>query len=285
LTPPEIKKTAAPAAGTLPVQNGFSLISNDKLIALYAHLIQSRMLEESARILLQASSFNPGIHGALGHEASVVGAAIDLGPEDTIAPSHLVCTASLLQGVSLQRVLSRISAGPARTRRVSLKRILAAAETNRKKKNGKIVVAFAAEDASTQDDWHEAMRTARTRKLPMIFVSHLHHPGKFESAAVHAEVEDVALKTREFHFPVIPVDGNDVVAVYRVASESITHARLLHSATLIECHLWDGDDPILKMQQYLKRKGLYSLKLKRNIAGAFARELDAALKSATNHRA
>jgi TPP-dependent pyruvate/acetoin dehydrogenase alpha subunit len=111
----------------------------------------------------------------------------------------------------------------------------------------------------------------------MIFVSHLHHPGKFESAAVHAEVEDVALKTREFHFPVIPVDGNDVVAVYRVASESITHARMRHSATLIECHLWDGDDPILKMEQYLQRKGLFTPRLKRNIASAFARELDAAL--------
>jgi len=283
--PSEIKKTAAPTAGALPVQNGFSLISNDTLIALYAHLIKARMLEESARILLQASDFNAGIHGALGHEASAVGVAIDLGPGDTIAPSHLICTTSLLHGVPLRKILARVGVTPAKTRPAALQRILAAAETNRKKKNGKIAVAFAAEDASTEDAWHDAMHTARTRKLPMIFVSHLHHPGKFESAAVHAEVDDVALKTREFHFPVIPVDGNDVVAVYRVASESITHARQLHSATLIECHLWDGDDPILKMQHYLTRKGLYSLKLKRGIAAAFARELDAALKAATNKRA
>jgi pyruvate dehydrogenase E1 component alpha subunit len=283
--PPKTKTIIAPAGGSPPVQNGFSLISNDKLIALYAHLLKSRMLEESARILLQSSHFNAGIHGALGHEASVVGVAIDLSREDMIAASHLDCTTSLLHGVPLQKILSRIGTKSAKTRSASLMRILAAAETNRKKKNGKIVVAFAAEDASAEDAWHDAMHTARTRRLPMIFVSHLHHPGKFESAAVHAEVEDVALKTREFHFPVIPVDGNDVVAVYRVASESITHARQLHSATLIECHLWDGDDPILKMQQYLMRKGLYTLRLKRDIARAFTRDLDAAIEAATSKRA
>jgi len=75
-----------------------------------------------------------------------------------------------------------------------------------------------------------------------------------------------------------------VVAVYRVATESITHARMRHSATLIECHLWDGDDPILKMEKYLKRKGLFTPKLKRNIAAAFTRELDAALRAAANKR-
>jgi TPP-dependent pyruvate/acetoin dehydrogenase alpha subunit len=279
------KIPASSKPGSLPVQNGFSLISNEKLIALYANLVKSRMLEESARILLQANSVDSCNHGALGHEASVVGVAIDLSTKDTVAPSHLECTASLLHGVPLSQILNRVEGRHAKARSLSLKRILAQAESNRKKKNSKIVVAFAAEDASTEDSWHEAMHAARNRKLPMIFVSHLHHPGKFESAAVHAEVEDVALKTREFHFPVIPVDGNDVVAVYRVASESITHARQLHSATLIECHLWDGDDPILKMQQYLKRKGLYSLKLKREIANTFARELDAALKIAQAKRA
>jgi TPP-dependent pyruvate/acetoin dehydrogenase alpha subunit len=275
--PPAIKKNAAPKTGSPSVQNGFSLISNEKLIALYAHLLKSRMLEESARILLQARNFNAVSHGALGHEASVVGVAIDLGPADTIAPSHLDCTASFLHGASLPKILARLSTRAAKPHPARLKSALAAAEVNRKAKNSKIVVAFAAEDASTEDAWHDAMHTARTRRLPMIFVSHLHHPGKFESAAVHAEVEDVALKTREFHFPVIPVDGNDVVAVYRVASESITHARQLHSAALIECHLWDDDDPILNMEKYLKRKGLFTPRLKRNIAAGFARDLDAAL--------
>ena len=282
--PAETRTIAAPTAGSPSVQNGFSLISNDKLIALYAHLLKSRMLEESARILLQANNFNAGVHGALGHEASVVGVAIDLGPKDTIAPSHLDCTTSLLRGAPLQKILACLSARAAKARRTSLKRVLAVAETNRKKKNAKIVAAFAAENAASHDAWHEAMHSARTRKLPMIFVSHLHHPGKFESAAVHAEVEDIALKTREFHFPVIPVDGNDVVAVYRVASESITHARLRHSATLIECHLWDGDDPILKMEKYLRRKGLFTPKLKRQIAAAYTRELDAALHSVAVER-
>jgi pyruvate dehydrogenase E1 component alpha subunit len=278
--PPEISKTAAPTAGSTSVHNGFSLISNEKLIALYSNLLKCRMLEESARILLQARHFNTDSHGALGHEASAVGVSLDLGPQDTIASSHLDCTTKLLHGAPLAKIISRLSARSIKARSISLDRAVAAARANKKKKNGKIVVAFAAEAAAAQGDWHLAMLSARRHKLPMIFVSHLHHPAKFESESYHAEVEDVAGKIEVLHFPVIPVDGNDVVAVYRVASESITHARQRHSATLIECHLWDDDDPIENMERYLRRKGLFTPKLKRNIAAAFARELDAALHSA-----
>jgi hypothetical protein len=38
------------------------------------------------------------------------------------------------------------------------------------------------------------------------------------------------------------------------------------------------------MEKYLKRKGLFTPKLKRNIAAAFTRELDAALRAAANKR-
>jgi acetoin:2,6-dichlorophenolindophenol oxidoreductase subunit alpha len=275
--PPEIKKTAMPAAGSPSVHNGFSLISNDKLIALYANLLKCRMLEESARILLLARNFDSCGHGALGHEASAVGVALDLVPHDILAPSHLDCTTSLLHGVPIEKILARLSGRSSKARPVSLDSAVAAAKSNKNKKNGRIVVAFASEETAAQGAWHLAMHNARRYKLPMIFVSHIHHPAKFESASHHAEVEDVASKIEALHFPVIPVDGNDVVAVYRVASESITHARQRHSATLIECHLWDDDDPILNMEKYLRRKGLFTPKLKHNIAATFTRDLDAAL--------
>jgi len=88
------------------------------------------------------------------------------------------------------------------------------------------------------------------------------------------------------------VDGNDVVAVYRVAYESIGRARQGRGPTLIECkdfpmHDHFGidrkrakglkpSDPIRSMETYLDRKGLFDRKLKRQISAGFNKELDAA---------
>jgi TPP-dependent pyruvate/acetoin dehydrogenase alpha subunit len=52
------------------------------------------------------------------------------------------------------------------------------------------------------------------------------------------------------------VDGNDVVAVYRVASEAIAHARKGHGPTLIDCRLSIPADPLQNMRNYLIGKGL-----------------------------
>ena len=73
----------------------------------------------------------------------------------------------------------------------------------------------------------------------------------------------------------IPVDGADVVAVYRVATESISHARRGNGPTLIDClpYCIEGepkDDPLRKMEVYLSHKGLFDPKLKSGTDAAFS---------------
>ena len=119
---------------------------------------------------------------------------------------------------------------------------------------------------------------AGTNRLPILFVCQAGLSDGPESP-----------KGRDFGFPGIPVDGSDVVAVYRVATEAITHARKGNGATLIEClTTCSGDDaetdPILKMEAYLSRKGLFSEKLKRDVAAGFGRELVAAIEKAAPAR-
>jgi pyruvate dehydrogenase E1 component alpha subunit len=77
------------------------------------------------------------------------------------------------------------------------------------------------------------------------------------------------------------VDGNDVVAVYRVATESIAHARKGNGPTLIECMIErsKAHDPIRKMERYLKRKGLFSREMKFEVINGFTKHLDASIKA------
>ena len=84
------------------------------------------------------------------------------------------------------------------------------------------------------------------------------------------------------------VDGDDAVAVYRVATEAIAHARRGGRPTLIECKPWPladaqpgkrrkPTDPISNMETYLTRKGLFDKKFKSAVTTAFRRELNAAI--------
>jgi TPP-dependent pyruvate/acetoin dehydrogenase alpha subunit len=71
------------------------------------------------------------------------------------------------------------------------------------------------------------------------------------------------------------------VAVYRVSTEAITHARKGNGPTLIECifEASEARDPLLQRETYLTRKGLFSEEGKRQVAATFKRKLDEAVKA------
>jgi pyruvate dehydrogenase E1 component alpha subunit len=120
------------------------------------------------------------------------------------------------------------------------------------------------------------MRNAGAKSLPILFVCHCGH-----------DAEDISLQAKNYGFPAVTVDANDAVALYRVATEAIAHARRGSGPTFIECKPWSlsgpgsspratAGNPILNMEKYLSRKGLFNKKLKSEVTANFARELDAA---------
>jgi pyruvate dehydrogenase E1 component alpha subunit len=246
-------KTAPARAASLPAQNGFSLISNPKLLALYAAMLKCRTVAERSRILLKKSRLTGSQSSILGREAAVVGVAIDLLPEDTIAPAHWAH--SPFRGIN-----------PSVTVAATLNLATRAAMANKDNKNNKIAVAFSSARAASLPSWQKSLNLAALHNLPILFVSL--HPLKAGPAGLERQtrVEDIQLKTKDYAFPIIIVDGNDAVAVYRVASEAIAHARKGHGATLIVCRRWIAGDPLLNLKNYLIRKGLFSEECKQPLA-------------------
>ena len=72
----KVKESAAVA--TTSSKNGGSLISDDKLKQLYATMLKCRLMEEKALGLKKMARFKGNYYAAVGQEAAVVGAAIDL---------------------------------------------------------------------------------------------------------------------------------------------------------------------------------------------------------------
>ena len=83
--------------------------------------------------------------------------------------------------------------------------------------------------------WHEALARACAQRLPILFVSQSDTPVWAGEPQRTVQDREAGLKAQAGGLPEIAVDGNDVVAVYRVATEAIAHARRGNGPTLIEC--------------------------------------------------
>lgn len=293
------------------------LLSAKKLQQLYSTMLQCRMLKERVRQMFQQGKLTENSRSRTGREAGEVGAMIGLLPEDCVAPRRqdvvtgfgLGCGLISIVGLKLvfARLLQPANRAPsqaAAARNGSGPRIIAAesamaarlnistgvALAYRARKQGNVVVAFSGDDSTALGSWHEAVDFAVTHKLPIVHVV---------QSDVWTEPPDprllVALKDGDnmgrAGIPTLAVDGNDVVAVYRVAQECMRRAREGHGPALIECKTqrWPpstasagdkSDDPIDRMETYLKQKGLWSDAWKQRLVDSFTKQLDAAEKSA-----
>jgi TPP-dependent pyruvate/acetoin dehydrogenase alpha subunit len=272
------QRAAAPASAA---SNGFSLISNEKLHGLYAAMLKCRMLAERSHSLIRQNKVSGKKGAKAGREAAAVGVAIDLRPDDTIVPLSGDPIQYVIHSLPLVALFSSVfkQAVPSPVMGARLKAAIDAVVANKNNKNKNIAVAFSAKDSSP---WREALRFAGVHGLPMIFVSWNAPPPELPTADSQARVTGARLKTRAYSLPAITVDGNDAVAVYRVAHEAIAHARMGDGPSLIECQTDGVDlgDPILNMERYLAGKGLFTEGFKAEVTDRFRRELEAAIESA-----
>jgi TPP-dependent pyruvate/acetoin dehydrogenase alpha subunit len=283
MTTTTTEQNAAAPAGN----HRFSLISNEKLLQLYTSMVKCRIIQERAQTLFEQGQFAGNFGAGVGLEAATVGVVIDLLPEDTVAPSHGDLISGFVTGEPLSKIFGRLfvrTAGPELASQPGdqLHRATSAALANKKKNNGRIAVAFLGDRTTSLNFWHEEIKTAGTQQLPILFVCHSNRGPESGNLSDQASAEEIALQEEACGFPWITVDGNDAVAVYRVATEAIVHARKGNGPTLIECRLDRSEvhDPILKMEAYLLRKGLFSEELKLEAAAGFISELAAAVKTA-----
>jgi len=222
---------------------GFSLISNAKLVALYTAMVACRKKAENAH----RRNGRPAIGSAvpvMGFEAAIVAATIDLGAKDKVAPA--IWPNGVLKVIN---PAVRHVATPEAAIRAALK----ATNWNN------ALVFFATGKRAEQAAWRNALNQAAAHRLPILFVSLLRTDGPgLHPASVngHSRIGADSTKENSHPIPSIDVDGNDVVAVYRVVSEAMTHARKGHGPTRIECHGPASEDALENMRKYLIRKGL-----------------------------
>ncbi len=288
--------TSAPAQ---PANGSGSPSSNlDMLRRMYSAMLKCRMMGERA----QDGNAGLAYDLASGHEAIVIGASIDLKPGDTIAASQRNFAAHVAVGMSLKYLLKKSGANISDESRASLLSCRLAlpgpissaafladpfnlgtglALSHKLEKKTNVVVAFWDEDAASLEASHEALKFAGIHKLPIIYVTRsagLDDPGLRK----HSALEEFSFLAKDYGFPSILVDGNDVVAVWRAAQESIHRARNGSGPTLIECQTEPANfkDPLTHMQHYMSRRGAWDDGWKRQIVDQINTEIGETMREA-----
>lgn len=298
----------------LPAEGGASLISNDRLIEIYTAMLQCRMLGERVAALARAGKKRPF---ASGSEAVAAATLIDARPDDDLISAEPLRCAALLKGVPLAillrpfsarssanirggncqvHVASGVLAGPlAGAAFCNLDAAALAAGCAFAARHGNrenVVIAFYA-GANAEDTWREMFRFALAHRLPLILVRQSARSlwpvltrGPSGKGVPHSASRSVSMSASR-SMPIIPVDANDAVALYRVAHEAIAHARRGSGPTLIDCvplrlpgERKQDSDCIARLERYLQAKGLRLDRIGAGVAKKFTRSLDAAVTAA-----
>ena len=321
-------KTRTPLVDTAEsasASNNGGPLNSDLLKRLYYSMVKCRMVEERARLLFRQGKYAGNYYAAVGQEATEVGATIDLLPDDTVAPSHRNFVTNIMKGTPLNLMFAQLYArktspdqgrsSPAHCGYAPLNVITPsstiAAQLNigtgtalayKMQKKPNIVVALSGDGSTSLGFWHEALNFAGVHKLPIVYVVENNLWAESVGLEMQTAVEDLSVKAHAYGFPGITVDGNDVVAVYRVCYEARERARQGYGPTLVECktyrwyghseidpakyrtpeevEYWKSRDPIPAMQRYLQERNLWEDDWSRRIAEEITREIDEAVRFA-----
>lgn len=229
----------------------------EQLLELYRYLKLTRLVEERLVNLYRQTKVVGGVFRSLGQEATAVGTAYALQPEDFITPLIRDLGAVLVKGIKPRDIFAQYMAkawGPSGGRDLNIHfgdmqkgfigpishlgdmipvmtGILLGARFQKKNFVG---IAYIGDGGMSTGAFHEGLNFAAVQKLPLIVVAEHNQYAYSTPTSLQTAVKDLAEKAAGYGIPAYIVDGNDVIACYEVTRLAADHARAGNGAVLIE---------------------------------------------------
>ncbi|HZP45512.1 MAG TPA: thiamine pyrophosphate-dependent dehydrogenase E1 component subunit alpha [Candidatus Binataceae bacterium] len=302
-------------------------LNKELLLDLYHTMVRIRMFEERVRDLALKNEIPGFVHVSIGEEASATGVCAALRHTDFITSTHRGHGHLIAKGGKLDRMMAELygkRTGYCKGKGGSMHIVdfalgilgangivgaglpiatgsaLAAVVAGR----DAVTACFFGDGASNEGTFHESLNLAAVWKLPVIFVCENNGFGEFTPAQTVTSVRDIATRAQAYGIPGLVVNGNDVIEVYRYASEAAARARAGGGPTLLECktYRWEGHVvgeqaflgaaayreqaeieewkkrcPLIRFQQYAIASGRISAAELKKIEDETLAELDAAV--------
>jgi 2-oxoisovalerate dehydrogenase E1 component alpha subunit len=278
-------------------------ISKDELRRLYRLMVLVRNLDIRG-LQLQRQGRIGFFVGGLGQEACQVGSVYALKPEDWVFPAYREMGAMLFRGITLKQLMNQYFAnaedlqkgrqlmnlfGSKSTNFVTgsapiatqIPHAVGAALAAKIRGDAIVTLVYFGDGATSENDFHAGMNFAGVFRTPTVLFCENNHWAISLPLEKQTAAETIAIKANAYGFEGIRVDGNDILAVYRITKQAVEKARRGGGPTLIEAVTyrmgphsssddpkryrteqelaeWQKRDPITRFRRYLEKKRVWS---------------------------
>jgi pyruvate dehydrogenase E1 component alpha subunit len=232
-------------------------IDRDQGLHLWRQMLRVRRLEEASGELYTKEKIRGFLHLYIGQEASCVGVIEHLRPEDAVVATYREHGHALIRGMSARSIMAEMYGkveGCSRGRGGSMHLFDAATRfyggnaivgghlplaaglglADRLQGRANVTACFFGEGAVAEGEFHEAMNLAQLWGLPVVFCCE-NNGYAMGTALARSESEvDLCRKAESYGVVAQAVDGMDVLAVRRVAGETIRRAREERAPAFLE---------------------------------------------------
>ena len=280
---------------------------------LYELMVLTRTFDQRA-VALQREGRLGTYPPSLGQEAAQVGSAFALQPDDRLFPSFREMGVQLTLGYPIHQIF-QYWAGDERGQQAPatlnifpvcvsvgshIPHAVGAAMAARYRRDPVAVAAWFGDGATSKGDFHEGFNMAGVFRLPLIFICQNNQWAISVPLSTQTASATLAQKALAYGFEGIQVDGNDIFAVYRATRDALEKARNGGGPTFIECvtyrmadhttsddagryrsaeevATWSARDPLLRLERYMERRGLWNEAYAAETRQRAAADIDAAV--------
>jgi pyruvate dehydrogenase E1 component alpha subunit/2-oxoisovalerate dehydrogenase E1 component alpha subunit len=229
----------------------------EQMLELYRYLKLTRLVEERIVNLYRQTKVVGGVFRSLGQEATAVGSAYALRPDDFMTPIIRDLGSVFVKGIRPRQIFAQYMAkawGPSGGKDLNvhfgdmekgflgpishlgdmipvMTGILLAARMQKKDIVG---LAYIGDGGASTGAFFEGVNFAAVQRLPLIVIAEHNQYAYSTPTNLQTAVRHLAEKAAGFGIPAHIVDGNDVIACYEVTRHATEYARTGHGAVLIE---------------------------------------------------
>lgn len=298
-------------------------IARETLVSAYRHLRRLRMLD--ARMIVLQRQGRVGFYGACtGQEAVPIATGLVLEKDDWVFPALREQSVMLVRDFPLREFVAQVFGNSGdvlkgrqmpshqsgrKVNQVSwsscigpqIPQAVGAAFAMKKKKSSSIAVGFCGDGATSQPDFHAAMTFAAAFAAPVLLVCQNNHWSISVPTARQTASKTIAVKGRAYGIPSVRVDGNDLLAVYKVLSDAAVRARRGDGPTFVEAltyrigahstsddpsryrtdaevEAWKKKDPVDRLSKHLRHLGAIDDAWEKSLDEELAAEIGAVIK-------
>ena len=231
----------------------------------YRRMLRIRKFEEEGTRLFKAGKIPGAYHASIGQEATIVGACMALQDDDAMTGTHRSHGHPIGKGADLHALMAElmgkvtgICKGRGGSMHLADNGVGIIGESAivgggiplatgcglsaKVLRSARIALCFFGDGAVNQGTFHESLNMASLWKLPVIYLCENNGYAIRTSLARSHGQPSIAKRAEAYGMPGVAVDGQDVRAVYEVASEAASRARCGEGPTLIEAKTYRFDE-------------------------------------------